>query len=153
MCNSPYKGALDCATRLLRTEGPAAFYRSYTTTLAMNLPFASINFGVYDFCKNALGHAMPDASPAGVHLISGGIAGGVAAACTTPLDVIKTRLQTDRVRRSPWSVARTLLNEGGAAALFSGAGPRVAFHIPAVGICWATYEGFKSFLLPLFASA
>lgn len=39
MYNSPYKSILDCIVRVYRTEGPTAFYRSYTTQLAMNLPF------------------------------------------------------------------------------------------------------------------
>ena len=153
LCNSPYKGGWDCARHVLRSEGVRGFYRSYTTTLAMNLPFATINFGVYDALKAGISAQVGDkayVSSAMVHLVAGGLAGGAAAAATTPLDVIKTRLQTDAIKRPPLLVARTLLEEGGIAALFSGAAPRILFHVPAVGICWVTYEGFKSFLLPYF---
>lgn len=39
MYNSPYKKLADCIASVYRTEGVTAFYRSYTTQLAMNLPF------------------------------------------------------------------------------------------------------------------
>lgn len=74
---------------LLRREGASVFFRSYGTTLLMNIPFTAVNFGVYDTCKSAMfGHSdlLP---PVGVHVVSGAIAGGCAAAATTPLDVVK----------------------------------------------------------------
>lgn len=45
------------------------------------------------------------------------------------------------------AVVRMLLHEGGPRSLFVGMGPRVMFHMPAVAICWATYEAVKSVLL------
>lgn len=39
MYNSPYKSLVDCIARVYQAEGVSAFYRSYTTQLAMNLPF------------------------------------------------------------------------------------------------------------------
>ena len=59
----------------------------------------------------------------------------------------QTRLQTEAVERKPMAVLRSLLRQGGARALFLGGGPRVWFHVPAVAICWATYEACKSLLL------
>jgi solute carrier family 25 iron transporter 28/37 len=39
MHNSPYRGVVDCVRTVFRQEGVGAFYRSYTTQLAMNIPF------------------------------------------------------------------------------------------------------------------
>lgn len=48
MKNSPYKNVADCLRSVYRTEGPRAFYRSYTTQLTMNVPFQSIHFMTYE---------------------------------------------------------------------------------------------------------
>lgn len=39
MLNSPYRGVWECARHVYRTEGLRAFYRSYGTQVAMNVPF------------------------------------------------------------------------------------------------------------------
>ena len=88
-----------------------------------------------------------------VQLVAGGLAGGSAAAVTTPLDVVKTRLQTEGVhsRRRYGTTAvlpvlRRIAAEEGAGALWRGAGPRVLFHAPSAAVCWGTYETMKGFL-------
>lgn len=58
----------------------------------MNVPFQSLHFVSYEFCQNITN---PDRSyNPSAHMVSGAIAGGVAAALTTPLDVCKTLLNT-----------------------------------------------------------
>ena len=48
MCCSPYSSCTNCAMTVFKTEGAAAFYRSYTTTLVMNIPFqVSIHTNLY----------------------------------------------------------------------------------------------------------
>ena len=98
LANSPYKGAIDCVVKTLRNEGVRAFYRSYPTTLAMNIPFTAIHFSAYESAKTALFKAS-EAEKEGfaVQFAAGGVAGGLAAAFTTPMDVIKTRMQTQCV--------------------------------------------------------
>ena len=95
---SPYKGVVDCVSKTLRNEGIRAFYRSYPTTLAMNVPFTAIHFSVYEGAKRALFKAS-EAEREGfaVQFAAGGIAGGLAAAMTNPMDVVKTRMQTECV--------------------------------------------------------
>jgi solute carrier family 25 iron transporter 28/37 len=96
--DSPYKGALDCVAKTFRNEGVRAFYRSYPTTLAMNVPFTAIHFAAYESAKTALFKAS-EAEKEGfaVQFAAGGVAGGLAAAATTPMDVVKTRMQTQCV--------------------------------------------------------
>mmetsp|Transcript_12412 Transcript_12412/g.22129 ORF Transcript_12412/g.22129 Transcript_12412/m.22129 type:complete len:389 (-) Transcript_12412:330-1496(-) len=88
-------GIKDCAKSIVRSEGPWAFFRSLPTTLVMNVPFASIMVAANESCKKILNPKGEYNLPA--FLASGAIAGAVAAAATTPLDVIKTRLQTQSV--------------------------------------------------------
>lgn len=92
MHNSPYKSIIDCIRKVYKSEGVVAFYRSYTTQLTMNVPFQSIHFVVYETAQN-LSNPTRDYNPK-AHVVSGAMAGGVAAAVTTPLDVCKTLLNT-----------------------------------------------------------
>jgi solute carrier family 25 iron transporter 28/37 len=87
-----YRSVSHCVSSVARLEGFPAFYRSLPTTMVMNLPYGCIMVAANESAKKVL-------NPSGKYnfmstLISGCLAGGVAAAFTTPLDVIKTRLQT-----------------------------------------------------------
>ena len=104
MVNSPYSGVWDCVKGTVRSQGIGALYRSYPTTLAMNVPFTAIHFTAYESAKIALGrHAWfhknesdgeIDEETFFAQFAAGGLAGGLAAAATNPLDVVKTRMQT-----------------------------------------------------------
>ncbi|GFZ01326.1 mitochondrial substrate carrier family protein [Actinidia rufa] len=93
---SPYGGVRDCAVRMFREEGVRAFYASYKTTVVMNAPFTAVHFSTYEAMKKVLGEVSPENASEErvlVHLTAGGAAGALASAVTTPLDVVKTRLQ------------------------------------------------------------
>ena len=74
-------------------------------------------------------------------------AGCTSATLTTPLDVVKTRLQVagavGAARPSAAAVVRRLLAEDGVAGLFRGLGPRTA-SVALWGTCMVNaYEGLK----------
>ncbi|KAF2895343.1 hypothetical protein ILUMI_10831 [Ignelater luminosus] len=146
MYNSPYSSVLQCLRLVYKTEGVPAFYRSYTTQLTMNIPFQSIHFMVYEFAQkitNKDGKYNPSA-----HMVSGALAGAIAAAITTPLDVCKTLLNTQQGGQTTGLVqaVKTVYRLGGAAGYFRGIQARVMFQMPSTAICWSTYEFFKYFL-------
>ncbi|CAN0430702.1 unnamed protein product, partial [Ectocarpus sp. 8 AP-2014] len=91
-----HKGMLDCVLTIQRTEGTQAFYRSFPTTLFMNIPYGCVMVAVNESLKRVM-------RPAGDYdtktfLLAGSGAGAVAAVATNPLDVVKTRLQTQAFR-------------------------------------------------------
>lgn len=94
MVNSPYRTVMDCIRNIYRQEGARAFYLSYTTQLAMNIPFQSLHFMTYEFCQS-ITNSERCYNPT-AHVISGAVAGGIAAALTTPLDVCKTLINTQQ---------------------------------------------------------
>ncbi len=88
-----YRGMLDCANHIYTSEGFSAFYRSFPMTLFMNIPFGCIMVSMNECLKNVL---QPDSSKRtmSTFLLAGSGAGSIAALLTTPLDVVKTKLQT-----------------------------------------------------------
>ena len=93
--NSSYRSVMDCARHVHATEGLRAFYISYPTTLLMNIPLQAVQFSVYEILKSFL-NPTGEYSPS-THIAAGGVAGGVAAALTTPLDVAKVSRRRGRV--------------------------------------------------------
>ncbi|XP_063787940.1 mitoferrin-1-like [Pseudophryne corroboree] len=155
MYNSPYKSMLHCIQVISRTEGVGAFYRSYTTQLLMNIPFQAIHFMTYEFTQEQL-NPRRQYNP-GSHIVSGAIAGAVAAAATTPLDVCKTLLNTqENMALSSVNISghlsgmanaiRTVYQLGGMAGYFKGMQARVIYQMPSTAIAWSVYEFFKYFL-------
>lgn len=70
----------------------------------MNIPYTGIHFATYESAKKYLATPENLGSEAEhsdegliVQLVAGGLAGGIAAAATTPFDVVKTRLQLEGV--------------------------------------------------------
>ncbi|XP_022620131.1 mitoferrin-2-like isoform X2 [Seriola dumerili] len=166
MFNSPYRSVLDCMGSLLRREGPAAFYRSYTTQLTMNVPFQALHFMTYEYLQELLNpHRQYNPSS---HVVSGALAGALAAAATTPLDVCKTLLNTQEaqaihvIQAEAATAAgavgaaagsrhisglgeafRTVYRMGGVPAFFKGVQARVIYQMPSTAISWSVYEFFK----------
>ncbi|XP_026133743.1 mitoferrin-2-like [Carassius auratus] len=153
MYNSPYRGVLDCIRCVWRQEGALAFYRSYTTQLTMNIPFQALHFMTYEYLEELLNpqrHYNPSS-----HMVSGALAGAIAATATTPLDVCKTLLNTQEslalnsISRSGRHITglghafRTVYRFGGLPAYFKGVQARVIYQMPSTAISWSVYEFFK----------
>jgi solute carrier family 25 iron transporter 28/37 len=180
---SPYAGVVDCFRRVWAREGLRAFYVSYPTTLLLNVPFHGIQFPVYEYvrhlfslkrtnsrlAKGRIDHNQQgniDGQPgdgqlryhAMDHIIAGGTAGAVAAFLTTPLDVLKTTLQTRGevlVRQHPEGLELRGMRDAcqlvyathGPRGFWRGALPRCLTFMPSTAICWGVYEYFKFSIL------
>ncbi|KAL1005720.1 hypothetical protein UPYG_G00063130 [Umbra pygmaea] len=146
MYNSPYHGVLNCVGSVWKREGPGAFYRSYTTQLTMNVPFQALHFMTYEYLQELLNpHRCYNPSS---HVISGALAGAIAAAATTPLDVCKTLLNTQEATGGRHisglgEAFRTVYRMGGTAAFFKGVQARIIYQMPSTAISWSVYEFFK----------
>lgn len=149
MRGSTYTSVFNCARTVYRAEGLSAFYVSYPTTLLMTIPFTAVQFSTYEYFKKVL-NPQNTYSPV-THALAGGIAGGLAAASTTPLDVAKTLLQTRGTSADPQiRNARGMIDafkiiwaKDGLRGFSRGLTPRVLTHMPSNALCWLSYEFFK----------
>ncbi|XP_043797498.1 mitoferrin-1-like [Apis laboriosa] len=143
MYNSPYQNVMTCIRNIYKNEGAYAFYRSYTTQLTMNIPFQTIHFVTYEVAQ-IITNPNHIYNPI-AHMVSGALAGAVAAAVTTPLDVCKTLLNTQNGVQAQGmkDALRIVYRYGGLSSYFRGLNARVLYQMPATTICWSTYEFFK----------
>ena len=114
-----YTGMLHCMRSMIAHEGVAGLYRSYPTTVIMNLPYAGVVVASNESLKKLLSPALAQGTgqpSMGVVLAAGAGAGAIAAAATCPLDVIKTRIQTESLMYLP--PARSGLSSASAAPPF-----------------------------------
>ena len=149
MYNNTYSSVWECARYVYRTEGLRAFFLSYPTTLTMTVPFTAIQFATYEWAKGIL-NPSHSYSPF-THVVAGGFAGAMSAACTNPLDVAKTLLQTrglshDKEISSATSMTRAfqiIYAREGLRGFARGLSPRIFTHMPSNALCWLSYERFR----------
>lgn len=131
-CGYNYRGLIDAINTIYRVEGPSTFVFGYKETLLRDLPFSALQFAFYErFRQLAISYNGSDDLYISQELVTGASAGGLAGVLTTPLDVVKTRIQTatesSSSHKTNFSTAKALAsiykNEG-IIGMFSGVTPR-----------------------------
>ncbi|CCD25792.2 Pet8p NDAI_0G00160 [Naumovozyma dairenensis CBS 421] len=117
-------------------------YRGWSTTIMREIPFTCIQFPLYEFLKKKWKEA--DASDGPLNpvkgAISGSIAGGVAAATTTPLDFLKTRLMLNKTSIPVRHLVQNIYRDEGFKIFFSGIIPRTMWISAGGAIFLGVYE-------------
>ncbi|KAJ0394250.1 hypothetical protein P43SY_004728 [Pythium insidiosum] len=127
------------AAGVVRELGVQGIYRGYSACFARDVFFAATYFTLYDLAKKKL--EIEDGSALGWSLLAASSAGIPAAFFSTPLDVLKTRMQSrSATTRGFVETLRAVHSEGGAKALFAGWGPRVGRIAPQFGIVLVSYD-------------
>ncbi|KAG7665158.1 uncharacterized protein J8A68_001214 [[Candida] subhashii] len=95
-CGYNYKNLRNAVSTIAKVEGAKTFAFGYKETLFRDLPFSALQFAFYEkFRQLAIYYnGSDDDLPVSLELLTGFCAGSLAGSMTTPLDVIKTRIQT-----------------------------------------------------------
>ncbi|KAI5923822.1 mitochondrial carrier [Camillea tinctor] len=127
-------------------------YRGWGITVMREVPFTVIQFPLWEALKR-WGAARKGAGMGGVEgttatttvgagesALYGSVSGAVAAAVTTPLDVLKTRVMLSRERQSVGAVLKDLFASHGIRPFFAGIGPRVMWISAGGAIFLGSYQ-------------
>ncbi|KAL3152940.1 hypothetical protein ABBQ38_012241 [Trebouxia sp. C0009 RCD-2024] len=129
----------------------SSLWRGVGASLIKDVPFAGLYWTLMEPSRSWLdSHTHIPHSPSGIDMhtlginaLAGSSAGAAAAAVTTPLDVVKTRLQTRDAslgRKGTFACLRAVAKQEGIQGLFSGWGPRTLRTAAAYGILMSSYE-------------
>ena len=111
----------------------------------MSVPFAATQIAAYDSILRVIRPKTPERGKhIAAHCAAGAMAGALAAGLTTPLDVIKTVLQTrgtasEAEIRSVKGIAKAasiIKNRYGYGGFFRGLGPRIITAMPSTAVSW-----------------
>ena len=130
--------------------GVKGLYKGASACFLRDIPFSFIYFPVYSFLKRNLMNYNYFVNSDGTLnkkglLAAGMLAGAPAAYCTTPADVIKTRLQVKETDGKSkynglYDCAKKIYREEGAGAFLKGGKMRVFRSSPQFGITLLSYE-------------
>lgn len=159
-----YNGMTDAFKTMIKQEGAAGLYRALPVTLCTNIPYGAVMVTTNEHLREMI-MKQTNAKTLDVRttLLAGCGAGAVAAAVTTPLDRLKTRLQTQglgvvvgsnskvEIQSKPKysglvEAFQSIVKEEGYIGLFRGLAPRLMTHTPSVAVSWTVYEAMKLWL-------
>ncbi|KAF3765521.1 hypothetical protein M406DRAFT_78329 [Cryphonectria parasitica EP155] len=146
------------ARKMVVEGGFRSAYRGLTMGLVGMFPYSAIDMGTFEFLKKS--YTIQKARYYGIHeedaapgnLITGFIgacSGAFGATAVYPINVLRTRLQTQGTRMHPptytgiWDVTcKTWKNEG-FRGMYKGLTPNLLKVAPALSITWVVYESSK----------
>ncbi|KAI1343774.1 mitochondrial carrier [Xylariaceae sp. FL0016] len=149
---------LQTARKMLAEGGARAAYRGVTMGLIGMFPYSAIDMGTFEFLKTTYitykakssGCHEEDAHPSTFMTgIMGASSGAFGASVVYPLNVLRTRLQTQGTSMHParytgiWDVAHKTIRNEGVRGLYKGLMPNLLKVAPALSITWMVYENTK----------
>ncbi|KAG2234845.1 mitochondrial carrier domain-containing protein [Thamnidium elegans] len=150
-----YKSTWHAAKTIVKYDGFGALFHGFRATILRDVPYSALQFAFYEqFKKFAKTNLVEPGQklPLGIDLLTGSFAGGIAGAVTTPLDVVKTLLQTqptdkkstkDLITKHYSGIIEGLIwnyKNQGLAGLFRGIGPRVFWTSLQSAVMFVIYE-------------
>jgi len=151
-----YRNTFHAFAVVFHKEGFKAFWAGYGATILRDIPFSAVYFVAYESFKTLQGRFFyndREADPTQQlttknHLIAGACAAACSVILTMPMDVIKTRLQTQgslayKKYNGIYHCFRTILSEEGIKGFKHGLAPRLVYLVPSGALTFSLYEAFK----------
>jgi len=145
-------GFYDAVRHVMRAEGIRGLWKGGGTTLVIGVPSSTAYMLTYDYL---LRHVVPAVIPfpSVVPLAAGVFARSIVSSVVSPLELIRTNLQstpslpnTPHTLRSVLGSLEGLVRTHGVGHLWRGLGPTLWRDVPFSGLYWASYEGMKRYL-------
>lgn len=152
---------IQTAKKMYANGGLRSAYRGLTMGLIGMFPYSAIDMGTFELLKSTFkrykaryyGIHEEDAIPGNfITGIIGATSGAFGATVVYPLNVLRTRLQTQGTVMHPptytgiWDVAQKTLRNEGVRGMYKGLTPNLLKVAPALSITWVVYENSKKLL-------
>ncbi|MED6133930.1 Mitochondrial arginine transporter bac2 [Stylosanthes scabra] len=140
------KGPIKVAKNILKTEGFCGIYRGLSITMLRDAPAYGLYFWTYEYARELLHPGCRKSSEESLNtmLVSGGLAGVSSWIFSYPLDVIKTRIQSQTPHCSKYNgildCLQKSIKEEGYFVLWRGLGTAVARAFIVNGAVFSAYE-------------
>jgi solute carrier family 25 S-adenosylmethionine transporter 26 len=141
-----HQSTWEAIIHISKTEGLVGLFAGgkLASQMLRDIPYAIATLLSYEILQKNIANRfqskkMKDA-------VCGLLAGGLGAAVTNPMDVIKTRMMVSDEYGSILVAIKRMTDEEGLQAFSKGLGPRLMHKIPANGIFFLVYETFKGWL-------
>lgn len=149
------------AKKMWRTGGIVAYYRGLPMGIFGIFPYSAIDLGTFEYLKRAVARRNAknrscheeDAQPGGFMTAAiGGFSGAIGASSVYPLNLLRTRLQSQGTVLHPRTytgivdVTRQTIKGEGVRGLFKGLTPNLLKVVPAVSITYVVYDKSKKML-------
>lgn len=111
-----YLNTMDCVKKILKQEGPLAFFKGLESTIWRHAAWNGGYFGVIHGVKSMLPSAQSSKEQLLNNFIAGSIGGAFGTILNTPFDVVKTRIQNQTtVIKYNWTLPSvgTIIKEEG----------------------------------------
>lgn len=139
-----YPNVLVALKETLGKQGVGSLYKGWFATISRDVPWNALSFLFHAQGKRLFQSVKGRAPQNDENLVVAGISGAIAAIIMTPVDVVKTRIMTQRAGAVHYSgivgTLRTIVAEEGAGTLMKGVIPRIMFLAPLAGITFSVYE-------------
>lgn len=148
-----YRSFFHAALSIIRQEGFRGLYTGFGPTLARDVPFAGLMIVFYEGLAQCVrsGEQTTNAKEFTLtgfeDMVMGGVAGGISAFLTTPLDIIKTRLQVQGSTKqyNGWRDAvRSIWMYEGFFGFWKGSLPRVMWYVPASAVTFMAWQALRN---------
>jgi len=152
-----FNGTADAFLKISRTEGISSLWSGLSPTLVLAVPTTVTYFTMYEQLKvcidsqrrarSAQPSILTAETPKWVSLTAGGLARLVAVTLVSPLELVRTKMQSQKM---PWSDVHKCLTElvkaQGVRALWNGYTATLLRDVPFSALYWPLYEQSKAIM-------
>nr|XP_020654959.1 solute carrier family 25 member 39 isoform X1 [Pogona vitticeps] len=141
-----FTGTMDAFVKIIRHEGIRSLWSGLPPTLVMAVPATVIYFTSYDQLRDFL-RAKLNSQGRYIPLVAGGVARLGAVTVISPLELIRTKMQSRQLSYRELRVCiQSAVAQDGWLSLWRGWGPTVLRDVPFSALYWYNYELVKDCL-------
>ncbi|KAH7474334.1 hypothetical protein PRIC1_013540 [Phytophthora ramorum] len=136
------QGTSHALRHIFQTEGLQGLFAGLSPAMVIAVPSTVLYYMSYDLLLHEGRQRFPEMEGL-MPLLAGTTARIVAASITSPIELIRTRMQGEKVGASILATFQQAVRRGGYASLTNGLGATLARDVPFSAIYWTSYENLQ----------